>query len=487
MGDNHDDPFASLLPEDDRSRPFDAGDESEANLAEAFGIPDRLPPIRLPDSSELAEAARASRMLRQARDLARWVGDGRQITDDDELLPADAAAAAAALELPPPMRDDVDGALPGMPDAPAVHHMRDIPALLWLWRLAEAVEFLGMCTDHVHVAEDLDDWDDDDVVLGVWAGALGFLCAASLPLDAEIARVKRLDFDVVGVIIVIMLFLARDEGAELTELRELVRESVVDGMSAGAAKRAWTAWLRSHADPTDVFLARLEELGAAEIVGESVRLTPLGAWTVRRQLIEAGVEIPLLPPTAEMTAADLLAASEGLSEDELSAECTAWLAARTPNVAATELLDAAATSVAAERMLAVSIVTELGAAAEESWRKALTRPEIRPYARMALTNISDPESASPVPGFEPELGDVAWLLTDVLAATDDEPEAEAVVDQFRQAVPAGEEDAIFDAMWRQPHPDVHQVLTRLGRELPDKDVAKAARRAAFRAANSGPR
>jgi hypothetical protein len=42
------------------------GEEDELDLAEAFGLPDRLPPLRLPEDDELAEAARATVLLNRA-------------------------------------------------------------------------------------------------------------------------------------------------------------------------------------------------------------------------------------------------------------------------------------------------------------------------------------------------------------------------------------------------------------------------------------
>jgi hypothetical protein len=48
------------------------------------------------------------------------------------------------------------------------------------------------------------------------------------------------------------------------------------------------------------------------------------------------------------------------------------------------------------------------------------------------------------------------------------------------AGPAGQEQQMFDVMWRLDHPQVHEVLTSLGRKHPDKKIAKAARKAAFK-------
>ncbi len=86
------------------------------------------------------------------------------------------------------------------------------------------------------------------------------------------------------------------------------------------------------------------------------RLMPLGLAAVRTQLVDSGVEIPLLPPAEQMTAAQLIAMAEGASEEEFTAETAAWLSHRTAEAAARELLAVAAESDPASRLLAVSIV-----------------------------------------------------------------------------------------------------------------------------------
>jgi len=212
------------------------------------------------------------------------------------------------------------------------------------------------------------------------------------------------------------------------------------------------------------------------------RLTPLGIWAMRELLLEDGVEIPLVPPSDQMTAADLLAAAEDLDEEEFEAETAAWLELRAPAAAASELLAVAADGGPAERLLAVGSVQKLGATAEPAWRDALGRPELRPYAKIALTEIAGGEPGVAVlPGLEPETADIAWMLTDTLAAmsgdTDDLPR------QIRDAIPAGQEQQAFDAISLSPHPDAASVLTLIGKHHPDKRIAKAARRSAYRAAS----
>src|SRR5215469_10223408 len=65
------------VADDDDDEDF-AGDE--VDLKEAFGLPDELPPLRLPPDAELAAAARAIPMLTELAALAAWVGaDGRAV------------------------------------------------------------------------------------------------------------------------------------------------------------------------------------------------------------------------------------------------------------------------------------------------------------------------------------------------------------------------------------------------------------------------
>src|SRR6266849_3170807 len=65
---------------------FDAADEyddddQDIDLKEAFGLPDRLPPLRLPSEAELAGMARGASMIGQLRAFAAWLGTGRAVTE----------------------------------------------------------------------------------------------------------------------------------------------------------------------------------------------------------------------------------------------------------------------------------------------------------------------------------------------------------------------------------------------------------------------
>jgi hypothetical protein len=127
----------------------------------------------------------------------------------------------------------------------------------------------------------------------------------------------------------------------------------------------------------------------------------------------------------------------------------------------------------------------MGEAAAMAWREGLRRAEVRPYARIELARLASVMAESTMPlVLEPNPDDLTWLATDLLALAcgADAPDPELIATQFREAVPAGEEEWIFGLMSQSSHPDVVQVLTVLSRNHPDRRVARDARKAAHRAA-----
>jgi hypothetical protein len=473
---------------------WDFDDEDDYyNLKEAFGLPDRLPAMRLPAEDELAALARNSPLLDRAFRLAEWAGAGRAVTDDGELTAADTAAAARELgieisDLP------AEGTLPGMPAAPDVVSMRDVPELTHLWSLATGAGLLEPSEGGTRFVPGpaLRRWREgtDAEVLAACSDALRFMVTDSLGIDADLdpGHGGELDFYQAGMGLMVLLFLARKQELPVAGASDVIRSAAVAELSAVTGMKAWESWTRAHGDPAEVLFGRLAQLGAVTVDasddGTVVRLTALGSWVIREQLTSAGVEIPLLPPLAEMTAADLVVAAEGADEEEIATEIDAWLAHRTPDSAAGELFELGAKGGPVERMVAVSAANRLGAVAEPMWRHALDVRELRPYAKIALTGIAgDSPEIAVLPGLEPQADDVAWLLTDVLAAASVALEPEELARQLGASVPGGQEEMMFGVMARLPHPDVADVLTLIGRHHPDKKVAKAARKSAYRAAS----
>jgi hypothetical protein len=245
-----------------------------------------------------------------------------------------------------------------------------------------------------------------------------------------------------------------------------------------------------------VLLECLRDLGAVELHrpsddaaqgtagsdGEVVRLAPLAAWALRIQMEQAGVDVPILPPLEEMTAADLIAVAEGGVEEEIDAELRAWVQLRGTEAAADELLQTACAGSAADRLFATTLTTRIGAAAEPRWREALDDPRLRPYAKVALAELAGAEPPDAPAGLEPTPEDLAWLLTDSIAATCPVLEPDEAGEQLREALPpSARPQDLLDVMWRLDHPDIVEVLTLTGDHHPDRKIAKAARKAAFKA------
>ena len=456
------------------------GDEEDeddvVDLKEAFGLPDQLAPVRLPEPGELAALARRAPLMAQLRKLAWWLGAGRAVTEDEELASGDAAEAAAELGL-------------------------DVERLQSLWWLALDAAFIELNEDGADATpgESAQAWDDgdDDAVLDIWEMVFDLVVGDALDdaasLDPE--RSDELDFSGHGAALAVTLFLARPDGFSVADISELIRVSATAELLPAQAENAWQSWVSAHGDPARLLLDLLTGLQAIEVAdaedGPEARLTPLGLAGVRTQLIDSGVEIPLLPDAEHMTAAQLIAMAEYASEEEFTTETAAWLSYRTAEPAARELLAVAAASDPASRILAVGVViTEIGAPAEPVWREVLDQAELRTYGKAALITLSGDDPAAAPPELEPDDHDVAWMMTDALAAEGwDDPsddagrEPEALAKRLGDAIPAGQEPAMFESMARIPHPDAADVLTVIGKLHPDKKIAKLARKSAYKAAS----
>jgi hypothetical protein len=445
----------------------------DLDLKEAFSLPDKMPPMRVPPAAELAAAARSAPMMGELTALAEWAGSGRAVNENAELAGADAAEAAAEL--------GIEGAY--------------LEYLRWL---ALDTGFIELDEDETHViaGADAQAWrdSDDEEALEIWDTVFAFvLDALDVAASLDPRRSRELDFSGHGAGLAVTLFLTRAQGLPVAEASEVIRETSIAELAPDPGVKVWDSWVRAHGDPARLLLDRMTRLGAVQVYGdgELARLTPLGLAVMRTQLAQHGVEIPLLPPADQMTAAELLAMADGVSEEDFEAESAAWLAHRTPESAARELLSVAAEADPASRMLAVAMVTEIGAPAEPAWRDALGRMELSGYAKVALAALTgdNPEAPSK-PEFELAENELAWVLIDTLVTDgwgdtddDDEHDPGALAELLGEAIPRGRELAGFEMMARVPHPDAPGVLTMIGRHYPDKKVAKLARKSAYKAAS----
>ena len=383
--------------------------------------------------------------------------------------------------------------------------------LAFLWEYALGVEWLVFDSDdedRVVAGETAEDWasGDDERVFAAWSSTLAAVLGETLALygpelrrgrGRRTRRTPSSTSPARGWRLAILLFLARREGLAVDEFAEVLWENAAGGHDEDDEEaheeiaEARAEWESAYGDAASLLLDKLKETLAVTEVDELIRLTPLALAALHEQLVEAGVEIPLLPQTAaELSGTELLEMAGGVTDAEFESEVDGWTAARGTDAAARALLELAAEAEPGERMLAVAAVTRIGGPAEPAWRDSLAVPQVRAYAKVALAQLSgaDPDGDEPVdlpPELELTPDDLAWVATDLLTLAVDEeyPDPDYLAVSFREAVPAGREQMLFDGMARSEHPGTAEVLRHLGEYHPDRQVAKAARTAEHKAAS----
>lgn len=416
------------------------------DLKEAFDIPDVLAPIRLPDEAGLTALASAAPLLTDLRDLAREVRETTVRTPDVDTLLFRLAVETGLVE------QDGETLVPG-DDVEWLDEPADLEA--WDYTFAQVLDTTLAAVD-----------DETDPLAG-----------------------EDLDLTGHGIAMVTELFLRGRAGVPVAELSASLKSSAAAELPPQAAERQWGEWAGAHGDPARLLLGQLAKLSAVTVADEVARLEPLALFAVGAKLRACDVHVPELPPPDEMTADDVVLVSMFGTEEDFEAELASWLAKRTSEDAARELLVFAAGESAAVRTAAIAVVSRLGAAAEPAWREALDRPELRCYAKPALlAQLADRDPGSAVPAeLKPATEDLAWLVADTFGPLTRLDHGNGTfpfdMTKLSDAGWAVSHEAIFEAMARLEHPDAEAVLAMLGKHSDDKKTAKAARRAAYKAAS----
>ncbi len=404
----------------------------------------RLPPVRLAPRDELAASARVAPLLRAARDVARWAGRGRRPTAKGALRRADAAAAAADLELAPA---EVNAA----------------------FRVAMATRMLVLAGGTARPGDRLDvlATGNAEDVLAVWGEAL------SVMLDAE-------DLDGMAT-------------ALYTVGRPVRMDSLFEAYLAAAGARppepdpAGGPGGKDHGAALSSALETLADLGVVELdaaepgtddsgSGLTVTLSRLGVWGVHRRLRAEGWHAPVLGGGARGDAAALLATLASCDAEDGEAEIAAWLAARSPEQAAAELIEAARHGSPGLRGAGFAVLDRIGEDAVTMVRTALEEPVLRAHAAVWLHEHGEDA--------ELRREDRAWLLVDLGAGLLEEADPQDVVAELLPDVPPGAQAELVAGLWQVSHPGVTDLLTALSDHHPDQAVARAARKAAFKARSS---
>jgi hypothetical protein len=386
----------------------------------------RLPPVRLAPRDELAAAARVAPLLRAARDVARWARRKRGVATDGPLGQNQCAAAAADLELTPA---EVDAA----------------------WRVSQATGMLGGEPGPGEILAA----GDAEQVLTAWAAALEAVLAAE-DLDGLATAL----YTVGGPVRMEGLFDAYAAAAGTRRSQP--------GSAAPDQAAALSAVLETLADLAVV------ELGTEEAAGGlTVALSPLGVWGVHRRLRAQGWHVPVLGGAGRSGAAGLLATLASCDAEDGEAEISAWLAGRTGAHAAAELVQAAGSGSPGLRGAAFAVLDRIGEPAIPEVRAALNDPMLRAHASVWLHEHGEQAELRPE--------DRAWLLVDLGAGLLEEADPRDVVAELLPDVSADAQAEIVAGLWRVQHPGVTDLLTALSEHHPDPAVARAARKAAFKA------
>jgi hypothetical protein len=444
--------------------------EPVVTLKNVFKLPSKLPGIRLLPEPELAAMARSAPMMDRLDALARWLGRNRPVTDTDGLTEADAADASRQLRI------------------------RRAP-LSYLWEYAltagwfELVDSADQRRTWAEIGQTAWRWTDGDDrgALHVWAAVFAAVTASALEVmaSAHPDAARRLNFEGQGVALAVMLFMSRRSGMTTRDVDNLVQDGAIGANPTARLKRAWDAWVRQHGHPASHLLGELSALNAVVLpraAGGRIELTPLALWALREQFALDKIRVSILPPpSSAMSPAALVALSDAVSDAEFEAAFSIWVRGRDPERAVRELLLYAGSSTPHGRLTAVDLARRIGVPGYPAWQDAMKRPELRGYARVTLSAMAGylPRSALP-PVLEPDPDEMTWLATDLLATAcgAEQPDPDEIAAQFAEAVPAGEEEWIFELMARSSHPDVGRVLDVLDAYHPDRRVARNARKAA---------
>jgi len=411
-------------------------------------------------------------LLRVARDLAAWTGPARPVTAGGDLTPADAAVAAGALDV-------------------------SAEELRAAWAIATKTGMMAVSGHRAGPGKRFGVLESGhpDEALATWCEAAAAVLSQE-NLDGlatalyTAGRPVRLDalFEAYAAAVGALTVSAPDGpgGAE-------DGKTIPNGPDAGPAAGTGPAGGTTEAEIAPAFspafspglapgLELLADLGVVELgadededdeAGLTVTLSPIGLWLVRERLSARGWRVPVVGGSAGGGAAAVLAVLADYDADDGEAEIAAWLGRRAPERAAEELTEAASQGSPGLRGAAFAVMDRVGAAAVPAVRRALANPVLRPHAAVWLREHGEEAGLS--------REDSAWLLVDLGAGLLEEAAPEDVVAELLPDLPPQAQAELVAGLWRVEHPGVTELLTTLSNHHPEPGVAKAARKAAFKA------
>jgi hypothetical protein len=442
-----------------------------------------MPPVRLAPRAELAAAARVAPLLRAARELRAWAEQHPDVVLSGVPVGRHARAAAEALEL-------------------------TLDELAAAWQVAAAWQAAAATSERAggdqpapggasKAAAPLAAARAEDV-LREWDAALAALLAGE-----ELDGLATALYTVGAPVRIEALFDAyaaaagarRPPGADNgTSLAGTSRSGTggqainlgVTGVGGNADAAGVSAAGMPDADEAAALSNALEtladlgvvELGTEEHTGGlTVVLSPLGVWGVHRRLLAQGWHVPVLGAADRDGAVGLLMTLASCDAEDGESKINEWLDGRSEDKAAAELIAAALTGTPGLRGAAFAVLDRIGKAATDEVRAALSEPLLQAHAAVWLHEHGEPADLGPA--------DRTWLLVDLGAGLLEEADPRDVVAELLPDVAPDAQAEIVAGLWQVKHPAVIDLLTTLSEHHPDPGVARAARKAAFKARSPG--
>ena len=454
--------------------------ESLTSRSRSPGRLTRLPPVRLASREELAAAARVAPLLRVARDLAAWAGPARPVTTAGELAAADAAAAAAALDL-------------------------SAAETRAAWAVAIGTGMVAVSGNRAGPGTQFDVLTSGgpDDVLDVWCAALQAVLGQE-NLDGlatalyTAARPVRLDalFEAYAAAVG-ALTVSADDGMAVTAPADprppAVQAPAADQASAPADRRPppRTRRRRRGQESARPFLR-----GWNRGWNQAWPCSPTSGWSssgprtrrrgrAHRHLV-TDRRVGGTGPAQRARLAGPRAGEQRRRRRRGGARRAGRLRRRGRRGGDRRVARAAQPragrrgadrsrqpGIPGLRGAAFAVMDRVGAAAVPAVRRALANPVLRPHAAVWLREHGEEATLS--------RADSAWLLVDLGAGLLEEAAPEDVVAELLPELPPHAQADLVAGLWRVEHPAVTDLLTTLSDHHPEPDVAKAARKAAFKA------
>lgn len=217
--------------------------------------------------------------------------------------------------------------------------------------------------------------------------------------------------------------------------------------------------------------------------GGTLAITHLGRRLLPPYIEAAGYHITSIGDLADLEASDVLASLERSVDADLAEIWNRWWPDRSDIDKAWAMVDAIAKADhPIARINGFAILNLAGAAGEGPVSELFDTP-LADHAAMFLLDhglMTDHEVAARLP--RPPLGPLVDLLASTLEAGPD-----AMLEQWAMVTAEGRDFALnlIDTMWRVDLPETPEVLSAIGRHVTDKQIAKAAKKAAFKFRSRG--